>query len=59
MAKVIIKLDLNKDKDLREYNLYNNVDGMFDALSEISQKLKKESNISVRRRRQRRIGLGF
>lgn len=42
MAKVIIKLDLKKPEDLREYNLYNNGDRMFDALSEISRKLKNK-----------------
>ena len=43
MAKVTIKLDLNKEKDLRDYNLFNNSGGMFDALFEISCNLKKKA----------------
>ena len=43
MAKVTIELDLDKDKDLRDYNLYNNSGGMFDALFEISQRLKNKA----------------
>jgi len=42
MAKVTIKLDLKKKEDLRDYNLYNNAGGMFDALFEISCNLKKK-----------------
>jgi hypothetical protein len=42
MAKVIIKLDLRRENDLRDYNLYNNAGGMFDALFEISCNLKKK-----------------
>ena len=42
MAKVTIELDLDKDKDLRDYNLYNNAGGMFDALFEISRNLKRK-----------------
>jgi len=43
MAKVTIELDLSKDKDLRDYNLYNNADGMFLSLFEISCNLKKKA----------------
>ena len=42
MAKVKIKFNLNKDKDLRDYNLFNNSGGIIDALFEISQNLKKK-----------------
>jgi hypothetical protein len=42
MAKVTIELDLRDSEDLREYNLYNNAGGMFDALFEISKNLKKK-----------------
>ena len=42
MAKVIIKLDLRRENDLRDYNLYNNAGGMFDALFEISCNLRKK-----------------
>lgn len=42
MAKVTVKFNLSKDEDLREYNLYNNAGGMFDALFEISHNLKKK-----------------
>lgn len=42
MAKVTIKLDLRREKDLRDYNLYNNADGMFDSLHEITYNLKKK-----------------
>ena len=42
MAKVTIKLDLRRENDLRDYNLYNNVDGMFDSLHEITCNLKKK-----------------
>ena len=42
MAKVIIKLNLKKQEDLRDYNLYNNAGGMFDALFEISCNLRKK-----------------
>lgn len=43
MAKITIKLDLRREKDLRDYNLFNNSGGMFDALFEISQNLKKKA----------------
>jgi hypothetical protein len=42
MAKVTIELDLSKEEDLRDYNLYNNAGGMFDALFEISCNLKRK-----------------
>lgn len=42
MAKITIELDLRREKDLRDYNLFNNAEGMFDALHEISQNLKKK-----------------
>jgi len=42
MATVIIKFDLSKDKDLRDYNLYNNAGSMFSALFDISKNLKKK-----------------
>lgn len=42
MAKAKIKFNLNKPEDLREYNLYNNSGGMFDALFEISCNLKRK-----------------
>ena len=42
MATVIIKFDLSKDKDLREYNLFNNAESMFNALLKISKNLKKK-----------------
>jgi len=42
MAIAVIVFDLDKDKDLREYNLYNNSGGLFDALFEISCNLKKK-----------------
>jgi hypothetical protein len=42
MAKVIIKLDLKREADLRDYNLFNNANGMFDALFEISYNLRKK-----------------
>lgn len=42
MAKVTIKLDLRREKDLRDYNLFNNAEGMFNALFEISCNLKKK-----------------
>ena len=42
MAKVTIELNLKKKEDLRDYNLYNNSGGMFDALFEISCNLKKK-----------------
>lgn len=42
MAKITIKLDLRREKDLRDYNLFNNAEGMFDALFEISCNLKKK-----------------
>lgn len=43
MAKVTIKLDLRRENDLRDYNLFNNSSGMFDALFEISKNLKKKA----------------
>lgn len=42
MAKVKIILDLDNDKDLREYNLFNNSSNMHNCLFEISSNLKKE-----------------
>jgi len=42
MAKATIEFDLDNARDLREYNLYNNAQGMFDALFEISYNLKKK-----------------
>lgn len=42
MAKVTINLDLSKDEDLRDYNLFNNSNNMFNALFEISYNLKKK-----------------
>jgi len=42
MAKAIIEFDLSDEKDLRDYNLFNNAEGMFDALLNISCNLKKE-----------------
>jgi len=42
MAKVTIKFDLGKDNDLRDYNLFNNSNGMYDSLFEISKNLKKK-----------------
>lgn len=42
MAKVIIELDLDKDKDLRDYNLFNNASSMYNALFEISYNLKNK-----------------
>lgn len=42
MAKATIVFDLENDRDLRDYNLYNNSGGMFDALFEISCNLKKK-----------------
>lgn len=42
MAKITIKLDLRREKDLRDYNLFNNAEGMFDSLFEISHNLKKK-----------------
>jgi len=42
MAKVKIILDLDNDKDLREYNLFNNASNMHNCLFEISSNLKKE-----------------
>lgn len=42
MAKVTIKLDLRRENDLRDYNLYNNADGMFNSLHEITCNLKKK-----------------
>jgi len=42
MPKATIVFDLEKDRDLRDYNLYNNSGGMFDALFEISCNLKKK-----------------
>ena len=41
MAKVTINLDLSKDEDLRDYNLFNNADNMYNALFEIAYNLKK------------------
>jgi hypothetical protein len=43
MAKVKIELNLKKASDLRDYNLFNNAGGMFDALFEISCNLKKKA----------------
>lgn len=43
MAKVKIELDLRRPSDLRDYNLFNNSGGMFDALFEISCNLKKKA----------------
>ena len=43
MAKVKIELDLRRPNDLRDYNLFNNAGGMFDALFEISCNLKKKA----------------
>ena len=42
MAKVTIELDLRDDDDLREYNLFNNANSMFDALFDISLNLRKK-----------------
>jgi len=42
MAKATIVFDLENDRDLRDYNLFNNAEGMFDALLNISCNLKKE-----------------
>jgi len=42
MSKVTIGFDLRRDKDLRDYNLFNNAEGMFNALFEISKNLKKK-----------------
>ena len=42
MAKVTIKLDLRRENDLRDYNMFNNASGMFDSLHNISCNLKKE-----------------
>lgn len=42
MAKVTIELDLENDKDLRDYNLFNNANSMFDALFDISLNLRKK-----------------
>ena len=43
MAKATIVFDLENDRDLRDYNLYNNSGGMFNALFEISKNLKKKT----------------
>jgi len=42
MSKVTIGFDLRRDQDLRDYNLFNNAEGMFNALFEISKNLKKK-----------------
>lgn len=42
MAKAKITFDLSNPDDVREYNLYNNAEGMFGALFEISCNLKKK-----------------
>lgn len=42
MAKVTIKFDLDKDEDLRDYNLFNNSNGMYNTLFEISKNLRKQ-----------------
>jgi len=47
MAKATIVFDLEKDRDLRDYNLFNNAEGMFDALFEISYNLKKKMRFAV------------
>jgi len=47
MAKAKIIFDLSDSEDLREYNLYNNSGGMFDALSEISCNLKKKMRFAT------------
>ena len=41
MAKIAIKLDLRRENDLRDYNLFNNADNMYNALFEIAYNLKK------------------
>jgi len=43
MAKATIEFDLSNSDDLREYNLFNNAGGMFDALFEISCNLRKKT----------------
>ena len=42
MATAKIVFDLSDSEDLREYNLFNNAGGMFNALFEISYNLKKK-----------------
>ncbi len=42
MATATITFDLSNLDDVREYNLYNNSGGMYDALFEISKNLKKK-----------------
>ena len=41
MAKIKIELDLRREVDLRDYNLFNNADNMYNALFEIAYNLKK------------------
>jgi hypothetical protein len=41
MAKATIEFDLSNSEDLRDYNLFNNAGGMFNALLDISCNLKK------------------
>ena len=41
MAKIKISLDLRREVDLRDYNLFNNADNMYNALFEIAFNLKK------------------
>ena len=47
MAKAKLIFDLSNPDDVREYNLYNNADGMFCSLFEISCNLKKKIRYSI------------
>jgi len=47
MAKVTIEFDLDKDNDLRDYNLFNNSNGMYNSLFEISKNLKKKVELQM------------
>jgi len=47
MAKAKITFDLSNQDDVREYNLYNNAEGMFGALFEISCNLKKKMRFAA------------
>jgi len=47
MAKVTIEFDLDKDNDLRDYNLFNNSNGMYNSLFEISKNLKKKVEFQI------------
>ena len=46
MAKATLEFNLKNPEDLRDYNLFNNAGGMFDALFEISCNLKKRLHIN-------------